>query len=41
MKFLFDGNIIQDYGFLRCRNELLSLSIVLTYDSTENWYSDK
>ncbi len=27
---------MQDYGFLSCRNELLSLAIVLTYDSTKN-----
>ncbi len=36
MKTFFAGNKIQDYGFLSCRNELLSLAIVLTYDSMEN-----
>ncbi len=35
-KNFFDRNIIQDYGFLSCRNELLFLAIVLTYISTEN-----
>ncbi len=36
MKKFFDRNMIQDYGFLSCRTELLSLAIVLTYDRTEN-----
>ncbi len=32
----YDENIVQDYGFLSCRNELLSLAIVITYyDNTE------
>ncbi len=35
MKIFLDKNIIQDYGFLSCRNELLYLAIVLTYDSME------
>ncbi len=36
MKKKFHKNIVQDYGFLSCRNELSSLAIVLTYNSTEN-----
>ncbi len=27
MKIFFDKNIVQDYGFLNCGNELLSLAL--------------